>query len=145
MDFMIWVWLGVFVLAIMIEAMTQELVSIWFSIGAFAALCISQFTPWWVSLIVFIVVSIAALLGTRPVLKKIMRSQVRKTNTDDFVGQRVQTIKDITRFSLGEVKINGIIYNAVLPEGDEEVIKKDDVVEIVALKGNKVVVRKVED
>ena len=109
MDFMIWVWLGVFVLAIMIEAMTQELVSIWFSIGAFAALCISQFTPWWVSLIVFIVVSIAALLGTRPVLKKIMRSQVRKTNTDDFVGQRVKTIKDITRFSLGEVKINGII------------------------------------
>ena len=74
-----------------------------------------------------------------------MRSQVRKTNTDDFVGQRVQTIKDITRFSLGEVKINGIIYNAVLPEGDEEVIKKDDIVEIVALKGNKVVVRKVED
>ena len=42
-------------------------------------------------------------------------------------------------------KINSIVYNVILPEDDENEIKADTIVEIVALKGNKVVVRKVEE
>ena len=75
---MLWIWLGVFVLAFVIEAITQDLVSIWFGLGALVALCITGFTDWWVQLIVFVAVSAVALLATRPLVKKILARSERK-------------------------------------------------------------------
>lgn len=140
----IWVWLAIFVITIVIEAMTQDIVSIWFTVGSFASLCISYLAPWWVELIVFVVISTVCLLLTRPLVKKIMRSQIRKTNSDDLIGQKVKLLSDVTKFDMGTVKINSVIYNVIIAE-DEEVIKKDTVVEIVSIKGNKLIVRKVEE
>lgn len=144
-DYTIWLWLAVFVITIAVEAMTQDLVSIWFSAGSFAALCISYFAPWWVELIVFVVISTACLILTRPLVKKLMRSQIRKTNTDEFIGQKVKLISDVSKFEMGTVKLNSIVYNVVLPEDEENEIKADTIVEIVSIKGNKFVVRKVEE
>ena len=144
-DYTIWLWLAVFVITIAVEAMTQDLVSIWFSAGSFASLCISQFVDWWVELIVFVVISTACLILTRPLIKKLMRSQIRKTNTDEFIGQKVKLLTNVSKFEMGTAKINSIVYNVILPEDDENEIKADTIVEIVALKGNKVVVRKVEE
>lgn len=144
-DYTIWIWLAVFVITIAVEAMTQDLVSIWFSAGSFASLCISYFAPWWVELIVFVVISTACLILTRPLVKKLMRSQIRKTNSDEFIGQKVKLISDVTKFEMGTVKINSVIYNAVLPEDEEEEIKADSIVEIVSIKGNKFVVRRVSE
>ena len=42
-DYTIWVWLAVFVITIAVEAMTQDLVSIWFAIGSIAAMITSFF------------------------------------------------------------------------------------------------------
>lgn len=140
----IWVWLAIFVITIVIEAMTQDIVSIWFTVGSFASLCISYLAPWWVELIVFVVISTVCLLLTRPLVKKIMRSQIRKTNSDDLIGQKVKLLSDVTKFDMGTVKINSVIYNVIIAE-DEEDIKKDTVVEIVSIKGNKLIVRKVEE
>ena len=140
----IWVWLAIFVITIVIEAMTQDIVSIWFTVGSVASLCISYLAPWWVELIVFVVISTVCLLLTRPLVKKIMRSQIRKTNSDDLIGQKVKLLSDVTKFDMGTVKINSVIYNVIIAE-DEEDIKKDTVVEIVSIKGNKLIVRKVEE
>ena len=106
----IWVWLAIFVITIVIEAMTQDIVSIWFTVGSFASLCISYLAPWWVELIVFVVISTVCLLLTRPLVKKIMRSQIRKTNSDDLIGQKVKLLSDVTKFDMGTVKINSVIY-----------------------------------
>lgn len=144
-NYMIWIWLGVFVLTIVVEAATQDLVSIWFSLGSLAALCVSFGVPFWVEIIVFVVVSSITLIFTRPLVKKLMDRQVRKTNTDDFIGKRVKVVSDIDKFDGGEIKINGIIYTAILPDDENETILKDKIVEIITLKGNKVVVREVEE
>ena len=144
-DLTIWLWLAVFVITIAVEAMTQDLVSIWFTVGSFASLCISYFAPWWVELIVFVVISTACLVLTRPLVKKLMRSQIRKTNSDEFIGQRVKLISKGTKFEMGTVKINSVVYNVVLPDDIEEEIEADSIVEIVSIKGNKFVVRKVEE
>ena len=140
----IWVWLAIFVITIAMEAMTQDIVSIWFTVGSFASLCISYLAPWWVELIVFVVISTVCLLLTRPLVKKLMRSQIRKTNSDDLIGQRVKLLSDVTKFDMGTVKINSVIYNVIVTEEEKE-IKKDTVVEIVSIKGNKLIVRKVEE
>ena len=140
----IWVWLALFVITIVIEAMTQDIVSVWFTVGAFASLCISYLAPWWVELIVFVVISTVCLLLTRPFVKKLMRSQIRKTNTDEFIGQRVKLLTDVSKFEMGTVKINSVVYNVIVSDEDEK-IEKDSIVEIVSIKGNKFIVRKVEE
>ena len=38
-EYMIWVWLGVFVVAFIVEAITQDLVSVWFGLGAIVCVC----------------------------------------------------------------------------------------------------------
>ena len=144
-NYMVWIWLGIFVVTIIVEAATQDLVSIWFSLGSMAALCVSFGVPFWVEIIVFFVVSTITLIFTRPLVKKLMDRQIRKTNTDDFIGKRVKVVKEIDKFDGGEVKINGIIYTAILLEEENETIPEDAIVEIITLKGNKVVVKKIED
>lgn len=144
-DYMIWVWLAIFVITIIIEATTQDLVSIWFTLGSLVSLCISYLAPWWVQLIVFVVVSTASLIATRPLIKKLMRSQIRNTNTDEFIGQKAKLLTDVTKFEAGTLKLNSIVYTAILPEDKDEEIKASTIVEIVAIKGNKFVVRKVEE
>ncbi len=144
-DYMIWIWLGVFLIALIVEASTQEFVSVWFSAGAVVAMCICFFVPLYVQIIVFAVVSLAALILTRPLIKRLTARTERFTNTDEFVGKRVMLEKGVTKFEAGEVKINGVVYQAVLAEDSDEEIKKGSIVEMVALKGNKIVVRMIEN
>ena len=144
-EYMIWFWLGVFVLAVVVEALTEEMVSIWFGVGALITIPISYAAPFWVEIVVFSVVSVVALIFTRPLIKKLMDRTVRKTNIDEFIGKRVKVIKEIDKFDGGEVKLNGIIYTAILREEDEKTIVNDKMVEIVALKGNRVVVKEINE
>ena len=143
-NYTIWIWLGVFVLTVILEASTQDFVSIWFAVGALVAIAISYSAPFWVELIVFVVISAMALIFTRPLVKKLMDRTVRKTNSDEFVGKRVKVEKEITKYDGGLVKLNGIVYSAILMEEEEETIPLDSIVEVVSLKGNHVVVKLIE-
>lgn len=144
---MIWVWLFVFVTAIVVEAMTQEFVSIWFSVGALVAMifCSFEWMPFWGEIIIFSVISLLSLGLTRPLVKKLTARGTRYTNVDEFVGKRTKLEKEVTKFLPGEIKVNGVIYSAILMEDVEDSISTDSIVEIVALKGNKIVVKKIEE
>ena len=96
-------------------------------------------------LIVFLVISVLTLIFTRPLLQKMLKNQIRKTNSDEFIGLVVKTIKEISQFNPGEIKLNGIIYTAILSDDSNETIKEDELVTIVTMKGNKAVVKKVEE
>ena len=91
-EYTVWIWLAIFVITIIVEAATQDLVSIWFSLGSLVALAISGFSAWWVEVIVFLVVSVIALILTRPIMKRLMQRNERKTNTDDFIGKKLKAI-----------------------------------------------------
>lgn len=140
---MLWIWLGLFVLAIVLEAATQDFVSIWFSIGSLICLIVCSWVPFWVEIIIFSVVSFAALILTRPLVKKMMARSIRYTNVDEFVGKQLKVEKEITKFDAGEVILNGVVYSAILMEDSDESIPNDSIVEVVALKGNKIVVKKI--
>ncbi len=142
--YMIYIWVAVFIVSLILEATTQEFVSIWFSLGSLISLILSFFTQYWVQIIVFVLVSFIALLATRPLVKKIQRTE-RYTNTDELIGKRLITKNDITKYEGGEIKLNGIIYTAILMEIEEETIKAGSLIEIVAFKGNKVVVKEIKE
>ena len=118
--YMVWVWLAAFVLAIIIEACTQEFVSIWFAVGSLVSLIINTLVPIWAEVIIFAIVSFVALILTRPLVKKMTERSARYTNVDEFVGKRVKVNKAISKFIAGEVKINGIEYTAILMENSDE-------------------------
>ena len=132
-------------MAVITEAITQDFVSIWFSVGALVCLCICNTIPYWVEIIMFSVISLITLILTRPLVKKLMDRNVRYTNVDEVIGKRVKVIKEISKYDSGEVKINGIIYTAILLEDSEQTINADSIVEIVAFKGNKVSVRQIDE
>lgn len=142
---MIWIWLAIVVLSFILETMTQDFVSIWFTLGALITLIFSSMCNFWVEIIIFSMVSLISIIATRPLVKKFTARQVRNTNTDEYVGKRVKVEKEISKYDSGEVKINGIVYTAILMEEEEKTIPLDSIVEIVTLKGNKVVVRKLEE
>ena len=58
-----------------------------------------------------------------------------------MIGKKGVMIKGCDELNYGEIKVNGVIWTAV-SEDPKEIIEEKDVVEIVAIQGNKLVVRK---
>lgn len=145
-QYMVWIWLFLFIMGIVIEAVTQDLVSIWFSVGGLVSMILSgfEFIPWYVETIVFVVVSLTAVICTRPLAKKLLSNALRSTNIDEYVGKQVKVLKDISKFENGEVRFNDVIYSACLMEEETDTIKEGEIVEVVTFRGNKIVVKKID-
>lgn len=145
------VWLVLMLVMIFIEAMGPALVSIWFAAGALVALILSLFSfipgvtiPWWVQLIVFVVVSTITLLLMRPLSKRYFKRNTVNSNVDSLVGKRGLLEDEIKPFNPGVCKINDVLWTAVSVD-NKQTIAKDSVVEVVAIQGNKLIVKKVEE
>lgn len=139
---MVWIWLGVIIAAIIIEFSTMDMSAIWFAAGGVFALILSLFraVPWEAQLAVFLVVSGALVLGLRKIAKKwLLRRSEGRTNLDAYLGMKTRLLKAITEDAHGEIKINDIIWTAVTEDG--KLISADEFVEIVGVKGNKIVVK----
>jgi len=139
------IWLVLFVAMLIIEAIGPALVSIWFALGAVIALILS-FIPevaWWIEVIVFVVISIATLLALRPILKRYIKRNNYNTNIDSFTGKRGYVIEDITYLRPGAVKIGDVSWTAIPANKDEKIVE-NEIIEVVAVNGNKLIVKKVE-
>lgn len=139
------VWLVLLVIMIIIEASGPALVSVWFAVGALFSLILSLIpnVPWWIEVIVFVVVSVISFFALRPIFKKRLKRDIIKSNVDSLVGKKGKVIKDILPLDGGECKINDVVWTAVTT--NEETIKKDSIVEVISINGNKLVVKKVEE
>ena len=138
------IWLVVFIVALIVEANTYELVSIWFAFSSVVTLIIS-FIPgcsWYIELIIFLILSIASILALRPFIKKFMQKEIINSNVDEYIHKRVKLIKPIKNDEDGEVKIKGIIWSAISSSNIE--IEEGKEVEILTIEGNKLVVKDVE-
>ena len=141
MDYMWIIWLVIFVLALLIEAIGPEIVSVWFAGGAVVSLIIS-FIPgveWWVQLIVFAVVSAALLVFCRPFLAKVLKRDTIDLNADTMVGKKGVITSEVKETKFGEVVIDGVTWTAIATK-DDMAIGKDSLVKVMAVSGNKLIV-----
>ncbi len=139
------IWLALFVAMLAVEALGPTLVSVWFAFGALVALIVS-FIPevaWWVEVVIFVVISLATLLALRPVLRRYFKRNNYNTNIDSFTGKRGYVIEDITYLKPGAVKIGDVSWTAIPVEKDQKILE-NEVIEVVAVNGNKLIVKKVE-
>ena len=116
--------------------------SIWFAFGAVIPFILAIFkeVPEWVGIIIFIVVSAILVLFLRKVTQRwLYRGTESKTNTDALKGRSSRLLESITDDEDGAVRFNGIVWTAV--SEDDEPIEKGKFVEVVKIKGNKLVVK----
>lgn len=137
------IWAVLIVFFTLVEAFTLGLTSIWFAVGALAALIASAFGfNFVVQFISFIIVAVILLIYTRPVARKVFKVGQNKTNVDALIGKKGYVIKSILPKEVGQVKLNGQIWTA---KGEEhETYNVDEEVEVLAIEGVKLIIKKVE-
>jgi len=136
----VYVWLGIIIVLIIIEAATVNLTTIWLAGGAFLAFIFALFKlPLYAQLAAFLVVSIVLLIFTRPIVVKYFKVGIQKTNTDSLIGKTGLVVMDILEHKPGQVKVKGQVWTAVSESG--EAIKENTEVAVVAIEGVKLVVK----
>lgn len=135
------IWIVLLIVFLILEAATVQLVSVWFAVGALAALfanlgglnVIGQ-------IVLFLVLSAVCLIATRPLVKKLTAAKIQKTNADRCIGAEAVVTEDINNLeSTGQVKAIGNIWTA--RSADDSVIEKGTVVIVERMEGVKLIVR----
>ena len=138
------VWAAIVIVAVVVEISTVNLTSVWFAIAGVVSLVLALFKVdliWQV--VVFLVVSILALIFTRPLIKKLTRKSNAHTNADRIFDKVAVVTKTITKDEIGEVQIDDDTWRAISSKDDN--IEVGEKVIINSFDGNKVIVSKVEN
>lgn len=139
------IWIAAIIIFGVVEAVTAGLVSIWFVIGGVGGLIVSILGGQiWLQVVVFFLVSIAALFATRPLVRKFSTARATATNADRVLGAvgRVTETIDNT-IPTGEVYVDGKRWSARSETG--AVIKPETLVRITRMEGVRLFVEKKED
>ncbi len=140
-EYMIYIWLAVIFLALVIEGMTAQLISIWFVPGGLAGL-ISGFcgAGEWIQVLIGAVVTLICLIATRPLVNRVMKFRKVDTNSGRLVGQTGIVVQEIRNLdAAGQVKIQGSVWSARSDTG--EVIPLDRKVSVLRIEGVKLIVK----
>lgn len=114
-------WLAALVVFLIVEAACPfHLVSIWFAVGALAAMIVSLFGGVvWLQVTVFCVVSIALLICLWPFIRKFLNPHLTKTNVDSVIGtEGIVTALIDNLNAQGQVKLGGMEWTARSTSGE---------------------------
>ena len=139
--FLVIFWLIVFLVAIFIELLTSDLVSIWFGGSSILTMVLACFKVHWaIQLTVFLVVAAILLFLTRPLVNKKLSGAVSKTNADSLIGNEIIITKEITLYVPGEGKIRDITWTCKVEKNIT--ISANEIAIIKEIKGNHLIVEK---
>lgn len=137
-------WLVLFVVFLMAEASTVAVISLWFAIGALAAM-VSSFlgAELWLQAVLFFAVSIVLLCALRPLTKKYFTPKIIRTNVDAVVGTTGRVVETIENdLTQGRVKLGSLEWSARSTAG--ETVEEGTLVRVDRIEGVKVFVTPVD-
>lgn len=136
------VWLVAMIVLLIIEGIIPGLVSIWFAIGAFAAMISAILgAPLWLQVLWFFAVSILTLCLTRPFAKKYVNSRATPTNADMLIGKECVVTEEIDNvLGTGAVTVGGKVWTARTEEPDGKA-ETGKVMTVVRIDGVKLIVK----
>ena len=134
-------WMAAIILFAVLELTTIQIISIWFAIGALAALIFSYFGFSNITqLFVFLIVSAICVFLARPVIRKTIKTE-EKTNFDAIIGKKAVVTKQVNNIKAqGEAEINGNLWS--VRSINDEIIEKDEIVTVEKIEGVKLIVKK---
>lgn len=139
-------WLVLTILCVVVEIATVGLVSIWFAGGALIAcfLAIAEIhviIQW----SVFLLVSLALVIFTRPLAERSLNKNRTKTNYEGIIGKVVRVTERIDNINAtGTALVNGQEWTA-RAESDNIVFEQGEVAQVVNIAGVKLIVKKYQD
>ena len=139
-------WLVLAIVFAAVELATVGLVSIWFAAGAFAALLVAVLHGNLIlQVIVFLAVSIVLLVSTRSWAKKYLNSKIQKTNVDSVIGEKTRLTERVSNLDqTGKAVVLGQEWT-VRAAHDNEIIEQGELVEVVAVSGVKLIVKRFKE
>ena len=135
-------WLILLACFLVVEAITVGLTTIWFAGGALVAAIASGLGAGiLIQWVLFLIVSLALLIFTRPMAVRYMNKGVPKTNVNSLIGERAVVIQKINNLEQsGQVRINDIEWMA-RTSSDEVTIPEHAIVIIEDVQGVKLIVK----
>ena len=136
------VWLIAMIVLLVVEGLVPGLISIWFALGALAALVSALLhAPLWLQIVWFLAVSIAALALTRPLAKKYINARTQPTNADMMIGKECVVRESIDNvLGTGAVSVDGKVWTA-RTESDETKAQEGARAVVVRIEGVKLIVK----
>ncbi len=118
---MIWIWIAVIVIAVIVEAASVQLLSVWFALGGLVALILSIFNvSATIQIIVFAAVSAVSLILFWPLARKLNKKGFEKTNADRYIGKEGIVVEAISNLDAkGQVKVDNQIWTARSAGGED--------------------------
>lgn len=137
------IWLALMVIFLVVEASSVTLVSLWFAVGALAAMVASLFgAEIWLQVVLFLAVSCALLACLRPLVRKFIKPKVTATNVDSIIGSQGYVTTEIDNLAAcGQVKLGSMEWTARSTSG--ETIAAGTLVKVDKIEGVKAFVSKV--
>ena len=136
------VWVVLMIGFLIVEGVAPGLVSIWFALGALAALISALLgAQVWLQALWFVLVSVLALVATRPLAKKYVNSRTQATNADMLIGQECIVTATIDKLrGTGAVSVAGKVWTARTDE-PEKIIEEGTVAVVERIEGVKLIVK----
>ena len=136
-------WVAALVVFLIVEAVTAGLVSIWFVFGSLVALiCAALGAAVWLQIFWFVIVSVATLVLTRPLVKRYVDSRSVATNADRSIGRAAVVTERIDNLAAtGAVKLDGVVWTARSTD-DSVAIETGERVTVRAIEGVKLIVER---
>lgn len=141
---MIALWIVFIVVTVIIELETTDLVTVWFTIGAVAALISAAFgAPPLLQIGIFLVISILLLLLTRKLTKNMSQKNFVRTNADRVIGTIGVVTKVVSRDEIGEVMTGTVSWRATTLSN--HTFQVGEKVAIDAITGAKLIISKIDN
>lgn len=139
----VYFWLAAMILFVVFELATMGLTTIWFALGALAALAVAVVGgPVWLQTVVFFAVSILALVCYRNLVKDHFNQNRVKTNADSLIGQKGIVTEEISNLhATGQVTVAGQEWTARSAD-DGITLEKGEIVTIRSISGVKLIVER---
>ena len=140
---MLYIWIAVLVAAVVVEALTNDFVAIWFFPAAVVSMVLALLnTSPWVQLLVFLVLGLVLVVATRPLCRKFLTTKQEKTNVESVIGSMGYVTEDVDNISAaGQVKLGGMYWTARSEDGHR--IPAGTLVEVTKIEGVKAFVKPV--
>lgn len=140
------IWLGLFVLLLVIELLTVGLTTIWFAAGALAGLAANALgANLIVQIFVFLAVSVVLLIFTRPWAEKHLNRNRVRTNYESLIGENIRITEKVDNLSqTGKSIIDGVEWT-VRAKDDKETFEPGTLAKVADISGVKLIVEKYKE
>lgn len=140
------IWLGLFIILIVIELFTVGLTTIWFAIGSLAAMAANTLGGnLIIQIIVFFAVSVVLMIFTRPWAARHLNRNRLKTNYEGKIGEIIQITERVDNLKqTGKSIVDGQEWT-VRSQNNSEILEEGDLAKIISVSGVKLIVKKYEE